>query len=225
MMARAAEATEAISPYIRSSGSAWLRSCRTSVSSTQAPRVPTIAPGPYVGSTASTATSATTAPAKARAMPWRAGHMPLRRNQPAAVRPCRAISGRSRAYCPRAAATASSSPRTAVSMADCGPGSMIGDRPSARAWAGSTARSVLPARVGGDQEVISCGSPGASAGSSPGVAAAWGGRYAVCSAAGTSATGGSPPATAGRYPRAVSSAGGGDCCWWGWCCCSCSGPG
>lgn len=80
-MASAAEAIEAIRPYIRSSGSAWLRSWSTRVSSTQAPRVPMIAPGRKASSTASTATSATTAPAKARAMPWRAYHMPLRRNQ------------------------------------------------------------------------------------------------------------------------------------------------
>ncbi len=192
MMARAAEATEAISPYIRSSGSAWLRSWSTRVSSTQAPSVPTIAPGPYVRSTASTATSATTAPAKARAMPWRAGHMPLRRNQPAAVSPCRAISGTSSANCPKAAAAASSRPRTAVSMADCGPGSMIGDRPSARAWAGSTARTVFPARVGGDQAVAS--GAAAAAGASGADAAVCGGRYAVCSAAASCAG----PGTGGR---------------------------
>lgn len=56
---------------------------------------------------------------------------------------------------------------------------MIGDRPSARAWAGSTARTVLPPRVGGEYSGSSSGasgSPGTGTGAGTGAAAACGGR-------------------------------------------------
>ncbi len=145
-MDRAAEATVAISPYIRSSGSAWERSWRTRASRTQTPSVPRIAEG--ARSDASSATSAVSAPAKASAMPWRAGHMPFSRNQPAAVTACRSTSGTSSAYVPIAAAPDSSRPSSAVSAAGCIPGSMTGDRPSRRArWASVTRE--LPPRVAG----------------------------------------------------------------------------
>ncbi len=144
--ARAAAATVAIRPYIRSSGSACERSCRTRESSTHTPSVPRIAAGER--SDTSIAASAASAAAKPSAMPCLAGHMPFRRNQPAAVTAWRATSGTRRAYVPSAAAPASSSPSSAVSPAGCIPGSMIGERPSARARCASVTR-VFPARVAG----------------------------------------------------------------------------
>ncbi|OEV22294.1 hypothetical protein AN221_01105 [Streptomyces nanshensis] len=137
----------AIRPYSRSSAAAWLRSWRTTVSSTQTPRVPRSAAGPCSRPAVSSATSATRPPAKASAMPWRAGHMPLSRNQPAAVSAWSRTSGTSRAYGPMAAPPARSRPSPAVSPAGCIPGAMIGDRPSALARWASVIRA-LPRVVG-----------------------------------------------------------------------------
>ncbi len=81
-------------------------------------------------------------------MPCRAGHMPLSRNQPAAVTAWSTTSGTTSAYDPTAAAPASSTPSTAVSSAGCIPGSMMGDRPSSRARCASVIR-VFPATVAG----------------------------------------------------------------------------
>ncbi len=80
-------------------------------------------------------------------MPWRAGHMPLSRNQPAAVTAWRSTTGTSRAYVPIAAPPASSRPSAAVSAAGWIPGAMIGERPSARARWASVIRA-LPSVVG-----------------------------------------------------------------------------
>lgn len=66
---RAEEAMVAISPVIRSSADAWLRSWSTSVSSTQTPSVPMIAAGAWSAPATSRATSATAPPRKASAMP------------------------------------------------------------------------------------------------------------------------------------------------------------
>ncbi len=81
-------------------------------------------------------------------MPCRAGHMPFSRNQPAAVTAWRTTSGTRRAYVPSTAAPDSSSPSSAVRPAGCMPGSMIGERPSARARCASVIR-VFPATVAG----------------------------------------------------------------------------
>lgn len=107
-MARAAEVTVAIRPYIRSSGEACERSCMTSESRTQMPSGPRIAAGACSRPATRTAASAARPPAKARAMPWRAGHMPFSRNQPAAVTAWSSTSGTSRAQDPAGAVTASS---------------------------------------------------------------------------------------------------------------------
>ncbi len=97
---------------------------------------------------ARTATSEVSAPAKASAMPCRAGHMPFSRNQPAAVTAWSTTSGTTRAYEATGAAAARSRPSAAVSSAGCMPGSMIGERPSSRARWASVIRA-LPARVAG----------------------------------------------------------------------------
>ncbi|CAM5227457.1 hypothetical protein SVIOM74S_03025 [Streptomyces violarus] len=92
-------------------------------------------------------------------MPCRAGHMPFSRNQPAAVTAWSATSGTSTAYVPTAAAPASSRPSSAVSRAGCIPGSMIGDRPSARARCASVMRG-FPARVAGPSGAVGGGGGG-----------------------------------------------------------------
>ncbi len=115
--------------------------------STHTPSVPTMAAGAFSRPTESSTTSAASPPAKASAMPCRAGHMPFSRNHPAAVTAWSRTSGTSSAYGPMAAPAARSSPRAAVSPAGWMPGGMIGERPSARARWASVIR-VFPPTVG-----------------------------------------------------------------------------
>ncbi len=91
-----------------------------------------IAAGACSAPTASSTMSAVTPPRKASAMPWRAGHMPLSRNQPAAVTAWSSTSGTSRAYGPTAP-RGEQQREPGGQGGGCIPGAMIGDRPSARA--------------------------------------------------------------------------------------------